>query len=41
MTETESAKEAPPSLPLYLAGGLVILCGIFAANAAISQPDYV
>ncbi len=41
MTETESAKEAPPSLPLYLAGGLVVLCGIFAANAAISQPDYV
>ena len=41
MTETESAKEAPPSLPLYLAGGVVVLCGSFAANAAISQPDYV
>ena len=37
----ESVKEPLPSLPLYLAGGLVVLCGIFAANAAITQPDYV
>ncbi|MDQ2687317.1 MAG: transglutaminase domain-containing protein, partial [Armatimonadota bacterium] len=41
LTKTAGAKEAPPSLPLYLAGGMVVLCGIFAANAAISQPDYV
>lgn len=33
-------RESPPSLPLYLAGGLVVLCGIVAANAAISQPDW-
>ena len=29
----------PPSLPLYLAGGVIALCGIFAANAALTQPD--
>ena len=28
-----------PSLPLYLAGGLIALCGILAANAALPQPD--
>ena len=41
MSDIKSAKEPPPSLPLYLAGGVVLLCGIFAANAAISEPDYV
>lgn len=41
MTKAGGVKEAPPSLPLYLAGGVVVLCGIFAANAAISQPDYI
>jgi len=40
MSNINGAKEAPPSLPLYLAGGLVVLCGSFAANAAIAQPDY-
>lgn len=37
MTET-SAPEAP-SLPLYLAGGVIALCGVLAANAALTQPD--
>ena len=31
---------ATPSLTLYLAGGVVALCGIFAANAALARPDY-
>lgn len=36
-----TASEAPetPSLPLYLAGGVIALCGILAANAALPQPD--
>lgn len=28
-----------PSLPLYMAGFLILLCGILAANAALTQPD--
>ena len=41
-TENRTIKPlSPPSLPLYLAAGVVVLCGIFAANAAISQPDYI
>jgi len=28
-----------PSLPLYLAGGVIALCGILAASAALPQPD--
>ncbi len=29
-----------PSLPLYLAGLVITLCGVLAANAALSVPDY-
>jgi len=29
-----------PSLPLYAAGFVITLCGIFAANAALTEPDY-
>ena len=36
-----SAPEADvPSLPLYAAGFVITLCGILAANAALTQPDY-
>ena len=29
-----------PSLPLYAAGFVITLCGILAANAALTNPDY-
>ncbi len=29
-----------PSLPLYAAGAVITLCGILAANAALTAPDY-
>ena len=29
-----------PSLPLYAAGFVITLCGILAANAALTSPDY-
>ena len=29
-----------PSLPLYLAGFVITLCGILGANAALTEPDY-
>lgn len=29
-----------PSLPLYLAGLVITFCGLIAANAALSQPDW-
>ena len=35
----ETAPSAP-SLPLYAAGFVITLCGILAANAALTQPDY-
>ena len=38
-TVTNSQTPEMPSLPLYLAGGVVALCGIFAASAALVQPD--
>lgn len=39
--DTTAKTQAPdtPSLPLYLAGGVIALCGIFAANAALPQSD--
>ena len=33
-------KAAAPSLPLYAAGFVITLCGILAANAALTSPDY-
>ena len=38
---TQSPEQSPeaPSLPLYLAGGVIALCGILAANFALTQPD--
>ena len=36
---TTGAAEVP-SLPLYLAGLVITLCGLLAANAALSQPDW-
>jgi len=29
-----------PSLPLYVSGFVIMLCGILAANAALTEPDY-
>lgn len=29
-----------PSLPLYVSGFVITLCGILAANAALTEPDY-
>ena len=29
-----------PSLPLYLAGSMIALCGTLAANEALARPDY-
>jgi len=39
--ETTLVAPAPdaPSPALYLAGGVIALCGIFAADAALTQPD--
>lgn len=37
--ETQQAADAP-SLPLYAAGFVITLCGILAANAALTSPDY-
>ncbi len=36
----DPAKDDAPSLPLYLAGFVITLCGILAANAALTSPDY-
>ena len=40
-SDTRTSPQTPemPSLPLYLAGGVIALCGIFAASAALVQPD--
>lgn len=35
----EQAADAP-SLPLYAAGFVITLCGVLAANAALTSPDY-
>ncbi len=35
----ETAKDTP-SLPLYAAGFVITLCGILAASAALTSPDY-
>ena len=35
-----AAPSAAPSLPLYAAGFVITLCGILAANAALTEPDY-
>ncbi len=35
-----AAKEDAPSLPLYAAGFVITLCGVLAANAALTNPDY-
>ena len=37
---TLEKQEQMPSLPLYAAGFLITLCGILAANAALTEPDY-
>ncbi len=36
----DTRKEDAPSLPLYAAGFVITLCGILAANAALTSPDY-
>ncbi len=36
----DTPKEDMPSLPLYAAGFVITLCGILAANAALTSPDY-
>jgi len=36
---TNAQTPETPSLPLYLAGGVIALCGILAANAALPQSD--
>ncbi len=38
-TELNSPAPVAPSLPLYLAGGVIALCGVLAANFALTQPD--
>ena len=38
--EKTSADASMPSLPLYVAGFVITLCGILAANAALTSPDY-
>jgi len=39
-TTTNNGTANVPSLPLYMAGLVVTLCGIFAANSALTTPDY-
>ncbi len=36
----QANQEQTPSLPLYAAGFVITLCGILAANAALTEPDY-
>ena len=38
--ETPQNAQETPSLPLYAAGAVITLCGILAANAALTEPDY-
>ena len=38
--EKPAQEKQTPSLPLYAAGFVITLCGILAANAALTEPDY-
>ena len=40
MRQAQPEKVQTPSLPLYISGFVITLCGIFAANAALTEPDY-
>jgi transglutaminase-like putative cysteine protease len=38
--QANGGQMSKPSLPLYAAGFVITLCGILAANAALTEPDY-
>jgi transglutaminase-like putative cysteine protease len=38
--QAKEGQASVPSLPLYAAGFVITLCGILAANAALTEPDY-